>query len=227
MKNNNKGFVLAETLVVTVFVMAIFTIIYLNFYPLLGKYQQRENYDDADSKLNAYWFKRFIQDETIVAPGKWTTISTSINANGGYIFKCSTDENEDCSDVESSYRDLFRTYMNETGCKKIIITKYNLEASQHINGEEIDAATKRSQFKGRRPSGKKIFIEDDNGMKTYLGNNEGFKEYINYLPAFKFPSVNGANYRIIIHFKRKKDAGNSKENMQNTINAYSTIELKR
>ena len=36
-KINNKGFVLAETLVVTVFLMILFTMIYSNFYPLIGE----------------------------------------------------------------------------------------------------------------------------------------------------------------------------------------------
>mgnify|MGYP003303663312 CR=1 FL=1 len=42
-KLNNKGFILAETLVVTVFLMIIFTMLYTNYYPLMGEYQKREN----------------------------------------------------------------------------------------------------------------------------------------------------------------------------------------
>ena len=61
MKKNNNGYVLAETLVVTVFVMAIFSVIYVNFYPLAGEYERREFYDDVDSKYETYWIKRFIQ----------------------------------------------------------------------------------------------------------------------------------------------------------------------
>ena len=53
-KINNKGFVLAETLVVTVFLMILFTMIYSNFYPLIGEYEKRENYDDVDGKYVAY-----------------------------------------------------------------------------------------------------------------------------------------------------------------------------
>ena len=45
-KLNRKGFVLAETLVVTVFLMIIFTMIYQNFVPLMGEYERRENYDN-------------------------------------------------------------------------------------------------------------------------------------------------------------------------------------
>ena len=48
-KINSKGFVLAETLVVTVFLMVIFGMIYSNFYPLMGEYEKRENYNDVDS----------------------------------------------------------------------------------------------------------------------------------------------------------------------------------
>ena len=61
MKLNKKGFVLAETLVVAVFMATIFTIIYVNFYPLIGEYEKRENYDDLDSKYDIYWFKRLVQ----------------------------------------------------------------------------------------------------------------------------------------------------------------------
>ena len=50
LKINSKGFVLVETLVVAVFVSAIFSVIYSNFYPIMGEYEKREAYDDIDSK---------------------------------------------------------------------------------------------------------------------------------------------------------------------------------
>ena len=62
-KINNKGFVLAETLVVTVFLMILFTMIYSNFYPLIGEYEKRENYDDVDGKYVAYWMKKLAEDQ--------------------------------------------------------------------------------------------------------------------------------------------------------------------
>ena len=62
-KNSNKGFVLAETLVTTVFLMIIFTMIYSNFYPLIGEYEKRENYDTADGKYAAYWMKKIVEDK--------------------------------------------------------------------------------------------------------------------------------------------------------------------
>ena len=49
-KINSKGFALAETLIVTVFLMVIFTMIYANFVPLVGEYEKREYYDDVNGK---------------------------------------------------------------------------------------------------------------------------------------------------------------------------------
>lgn len=62
-KLNNKGFILAETLVVAVFLMVIFGMLYANFYPLIGEYEKRENYDDVDGKYAAYWIKRMIESD--------------------------------------------------------------------------------------------------------------------------------------------------------------------
>lgn len=61
-KLNNKGFILAETLIATVFVAVIFSVILINFYPMIGEYEKRENYDDIDSKYGAYWVKKLIED---------------------------------------------------------------------------------------------------------------------------------------------------------------------
>ena len=67
-KINNSGFILAETLVVTVFLMVIFTMLYTNYYPLMGEYQKRETYDDVDGKYVAYWMKKLIEDGTYEPP---------------------------------------------------------------------------------------------------------------------------------------------------------------
>ena len=63
-KLNNKGFVLAETLIVTVFILAIFTMIYTYYYPTIGLYEERETYDDVDGKYVAYWIKQLIESDS-------------------------------------------------------------------------------------------------------------------------------------------------------------------
>lgn len=62
-KLNQKGFILAETLVVSVFLMILFTMIYTNFYPIIGIYEERENYDDVDGKYTAFWIKKLIESD--------------------------------------------------------------------------------------------------------------------------------------------------------------------
>lgn len=61
LKKNNKGFALVETLITMVFVVAIFSIIFMNFYPLMGEYERRENFDDVESKYAVYWIKRLVE----------------------------------------------------------------------------------------------------------------------------------------------------------------------
>lgn len=81
---------LVETLIVAVFLVTIFSILYVNFYPLMGEYEIRENYDDLDSKYAIYWFKRMAQDS-------YYNLNTSaINTNKYIEFNCDnfTDENK-------------------------------------------------------------------------------------------------------------------------------------
>ena len=67
-KINNRGFVLAETLIVSVFLLVIFGMLYSNFYPLIGEYEKRESYDDVDSKYAVYWIKKMIEDGSYNPP---------------------------------------------------------------------------------------------------------------------------------------------------------------
>lgn len=65
LKLNDKGFMMVETLIAAVFAVTIFTVIYVNFYPLIGEYERREVYDDVDGKYASYWFKRIIQSNSV------------------------------------------------------------------------------------------------------------------------------------------------------------------
>ena len=113
MKKNNKGFVLVETLVVTVFVMAVFSVIYINFYPLAGEYERREFYDDIDSKYGAYWMKVFVQRSSF-------SLNTSLLNSQGYVtFTCNNLTNaEDQSFCNAMWDKL---YVNQ-----VIVTNYRI-----------------------------------------------------------------------------------------------------
>ena len=257
MKINNKGFVLAETLVVTVFVMAIFSIIYANFYPIQGKYREREYYDDIDSKYNVYWMKRLIQDDSIVDDSSWAIIKDYIAKNGGFEFYCTsaTDPNTNCPFVETDKINLVLGFMNTTNVKHVYITKYNLERTTHIDSEsavnipqfkgkttntyikKFDTAVKVSTYNGKHTptdtyTANKIGDEEDSSSVPtafkeyfiYSALEQSTLKYINNLPAYKFPSQRGSNYRVIAEFSKIKDDSSDKKNY---VRTYANIELKR
>lgn len=57
---NNKGVVLLETLMVSVFILVISVFVYRNVVPLMGQYEKLENFDDIDSVYAANLIKNLV-----------------------------------------------------------------------------------------------------------------------------------------------------------------------
>ena len=180
MKKNSKGFVLVETLVVTAFVAAVFSVIYINFYPLVGEYERRDFYDDLDSKYGAYWMKVFIQRGNF----EFSSVSSAIQGEGqpGYYYG---DVNDFCGHFPDGSNDKnFCFVMAERlHVDHVIITRYRLDDS--------DGTT--ANFK--------LNVMNDTSV------SESFRSYIEYLPDFIVASLNTARYRVLVEFKRP--TGNS------------------
>jgi len=191
MKNfNNKGFALVETLVVTTFVMIIFSIIYTNFYPLLGEYERRGTYDDLDGKYAAYWFKRIIQKDSIDM--YYERIDQVIDNEFIYSFSCDELKLEENKNMCNLLINRFNVAIDNSGKSQLFLTNYSLE-----------------DLKGRI-----------NGGDNPDSMSDGLIEYVKYLPEYSnASSLNGAQYRLLIEFHRKKDG--------NDYYAYSTIEVKK
>lgn len=83
----NKGFALVETLVVAMFVMTIFSLVYTNFFPMIGEYEKREKYDDIDSVYNTFLIKRMLEDPS-TKTGNYNTIRNEANAGYGDLNRC-------------------------------------------------------------------------------------------------------------------------------------------
>ena len=96
---NNRGVVLLETLIVSVFVMAIFVFVYRNSIPMMGQYQKLETFDDVDSVYAANLIKNLVItnipskyiDETLLATASYADISncnnTSLYIDANYCTK--------------------------------------------------------------------------------------------------------------------------------------------
>ena len=59
-KKDKKGFVLVESIVAAIFVMAFSTFLIVNLVPLVGEYEQSLNYDTVDSKYNAHMIRKML-----------------------------------------------------------------------------------------------------------------------------------------------------------------------
>lgn len=127
-KLNNKGFALVETLVVSVFVVTIFTLIFTNFYPLIGEYTKRETYDDTDGKYAAYWMRTIVEDNISKNTTVLNTLKTQVDSNK-YYYKL------DCNNA--SFNDNVKTLCvnlsTKFNIKNMYITKYNLTNLKSID----------------------------------------------------------------------------------------------
>ena len=195
MIKNSKGFVLVETLVVTAFVAAVFSVIYVNFYPLAGEYERRTFYDDIDSKYGAYWVKFFVQRNSYPS----FTAQNIINNNSYLEFSCN-------KITDSFDKTMCKNMMDRLGLEKAIITFYQLSDDD----DNADGLT----FTG-------IKSKADSVADSVFQNDPAFVAYIHYLPNYTVKSLNGARYRVICKFKRSGDSLETKE----LNDTYATMEV--
>ena len=188
--NKNSGFVLAETLVVAVAVSAIFALIFKHFFPLIGEYERREDYDDIDSKYGTYWIKKIIQSDDY----NLDKDKDEIDRNGYVLFNC---ENiNDGSQITTSMCNQMIISL-EVSCDTISTSK-RIENCSNQNSNPPHPHIYITDYSLSRFKG---IVKDDNG-NTF---SSGLKEYVNYLPTYsKESSPNGANYRIIVEYYRHR-----------------------
>lgn len=161
MKINKKGFVLIETLIVSVFVLAIFSVIYINFFPLIGEYERIENYDDLDSKYTAHWMRMFIinkrnrydQNNNLLALDATDNLLNLNLGNNTYRLLTQTD----CDSNLFTDADICARFFEGFNVNKIFLIDYNATKFK----EEVKEHT------------------NDYGLDTELIN------YINYMPTYK------------------------------------------
>ena len=181
-KLNSKGFVLVETLIVSVFIAAIFAILYNNFYPLMGEYEKREVYDDIDGKYATYWIKRIIQHQQTDL-GDDCKLDRLKSSPYHCKFKCDMVGNESMREMCKQLIEKAQIYVKD-GEPSIYITTYQLQYT--LEGE--------TTLRGMKPD------FDDNG-----GLSGGMHRYLKFLPNYRWDSLNNAKHRVLVEFYRTKD----------------------
>ena len=61
-KINNYGFAMVELLIVAVIVLTIFSILFSNYLPLLGQYENRILYNDVTGQYSSFYLRRIYKN---------------------------------------------------------------------------------------------------------------------------------------------------------------------
>lgn len=118
-KINNKGFMLLETLIVSVFVMSVFTMIYANILPMMAEYEKYHNYNTVEATYKAHWARKIALDGL-----NDDTFDMVANSKNYYdITDCSLYTKNDRDDMES----WCNNYKYANSIKSIYLTSYSLE----------------------------------------------------------------------------------------------------
>lgn len=198
MLKNEKGFVLAETLMVCVFLLIIFGMIYTNFYPIIGEYEKRETFDDVEAKYSIFWIKKIIEDSSYVPT---SADKSNFTSNGFAFFGCN--RINDSSKKATCLVLMDKLEVNEkekckngtNGCS-IYITKYRIgNNDKYIFKKKVKEDVKYTIF------------------------NSGFQAYVQSLPDFVTPSQNYSKYRVLAEFHHFSEYSD--------YYSYGTIEVNR
>ena len=112
---NNKGFMLAETLIVSLFVMSTFSMLYVNILPLIAEYEKYKDYNTVEATYKAHWARKLVLDG--ISQNAFTNAS-----NYGYfdITDCLSYSQNNVSGWCYSYKEI-------NDITKIYLVPYNLE----------------------------------------------------------------------------------------------------
>ena len=215
-KISNKGFVLAETIVVAVFMVTIFSALYSNYFPIMANFEKREYYDDLDSKYTAFWLKYMMQDASYNA-----TFKNAVSSNGYAFF--------DCNQISDSYK--------KKACRRLVIEAGLVNNPYCFTNSGANCNTNDIYTNPLNPDNSPIplnyvaIITDHNlsafkqklvsGADIYTNISDGMIDYINSLPDYVKGSPNGAKYRIIIELY------DNRERERQPIYKYATIEVSK
>ena len=174
---NNRGVVLLETLIVSIFVLTIFVFVYRNSVPMMGQYQKLEKFDDIDSVYAANLVKNMVItyipedyiEKTLLATANYADISNCDDAN---LYK------------DASYCKKVKENLHIESTDIMYLTRYNSGDMNEFR-KEINSSSKDSLFSGGE-------LGDFRDYLKTVSNSESF-----YDPANGTNKVVGV-YRVFI-----------------------------
>lgn len=186
---NNKGFVLAETLVVTIFVLLIFTILYNSAVPLLGRYQQLLDYNDLDATYDLYHIRNLLKKDQ--------NFNTIVNKDFA-ILKCAKNANDNVnvenianfSECNNLFSALGIEYSTNIDVKDEIIYLKKTAVNQVKNHSLISMQIKDYLDVVELPSNALILQND--GKVSYIDINPVVNSNSSLVPSINFQATGTA-----------------------------------
>lgn len=177
MKKNNKGFVLAEAIIVSVFVLGMFTYLAMNVIPLISRYERVVNYDNPQEiYLANTLYEEMMELETSNNVQNRITMSIN-NNNNNNVLKCNDSVNNTCTGSSEFYEELGKalkieaiyTYDTDNNCES-----ESIKSDKGLKNY-CEYYTKRKDKDGNQKTITKAFMIKFSGDKE---NISGDKENI-------------------------------------------------
>ena len=129
MKKNNRGFLLAESLVVSTFVLTILILLYVQFSNLTTNYKNSYNYNNVESIYDLSSIANYLKINNF-------GLSSKLTKSKPYIVVF---ENNSCN-MDAGIIDTFcDNLINKMDAKKVIYTSSDIEIIQKYVSEKIDS----------------------------------------------------------------------------------------
>lgn len=187
-KGNNKGFILVETLIVTVFVVTLFIFVYRATLPSIGEYEQQNYYDDIDSVYYSNLFKQMI------------TRYANIDYIDDFLTENTYMDVSDCTDSNiysnNNYCQLLKNKLSIRDDDKILLTKYNIkDFKEEVKANDYFDSGTLSNFRDyiKTVSNHEPFYTNLNSTEHAGSNISPTKSYIGKYRLFIIRTVDDAD----------------------------------
>lgn len=161
---NKRGFILVETLVVTLFVVTLFILVYQNLVPSIGEYESLSIYDDIDSVYASSLFK-----QSLLRYGNMDYIDSYLES---HTYLNITDCNDTNIYKNSKYCGKLKKALNISDNDYIFITNYNIhDFREKVKIDEFFDSGKLTNFKNYIGTVKdtESFYDSENSDNTLIG----------------------------------------------------------
>ena len=175
MKKNNKGFVLAEAIIVSVFVLGMFTYLAMNVIPLISRYERVVNYDNPQEiYLANTLYEEMMELETSNNVQNGITMSINNNNNNNNVLKCNDSVNNTCTGSSEFYEELGKalkieaiyTYDTDNNCES-----ESIKSDKGLKNY-CEYYTKRKDKDGNQKTITKAFMIKFSGDKENISGNK-------------------------------------------------------